>query len=73
MRLLVCGGREYQDGEWVYAVLDRIHSLRSITLIIEGEATGADALTRAWARSGGVPLDPHPILRPQAAGSSRQI
>ncbi|WP_019446998.1 DUF2493 domain-containing protein [Cupriavidus sp. BIS7] len=66
MRLLVCGGREYNDRQWVYAVLDRVHERRPISVLIEGEAAGADTLAREWARSRGVPLDPYPY--PAAAG-----
>ncbi|CAQ71565.1 SLOG family protein [Cupriavidus taiwanensis] len=44
---LVTGGREYDDREWVWAVLDRVHARRTITLLIQGEATGADAHAKA--------------------------
>ena len=49
MRLLVCGGRHYRDRDRVFATLDRIHDKRPITAIIEGAATGADALAAEWA------------------------
>lgn len=53
MRVLVCGGREYSDRVFLEHVLDRIHAKRSITRVIEGGATGADSLGRAWAHSRG--------------------
>ena len=49
MRLLVCGGRDYHNRDRVFATLDRIHEKKTITAIIEGAATGADALAAEWA------------------------
>ena len=45
MRILVCGGRHYTDQR---AVFELLNCLRP-TLVIEGGATGADRLARAWA------------------------
>jgi hypothetical protein len=55
MILLVCGGRDYEDGDFAFTVLDRIHTKRCITLIIEGGALGADRVARCWAISRSVP------------------
>ena len=49
MRVLVCGGRNYDDSRRVYAVLDKLHAEAGIDCIIEGGARGADALARSWA------------------------
>ena len=53
MRVLVCGGRDYQDRERVKAVLDEYAAtagmLRTVLTIIEGGARGADALAAQWA------------------------
>ena len=49
MRLLTCGGRDYHNRDRVFATLDRINEKRPITAIIEGAATGADALAAEWA------------------------
>jgi hypothetical protein len=46
-RVLVCGGRHYQDAEGVCRVLDGL--LPRPTVIIEGGATGADLLANWWA------------------------
>jgi hypothetical protein len=54
LRLIVCGGRGYADRDAVFAVLDRVHGERGVRGIIEGGATGADALARAWAAERGV-------------------
>lgn len=48
MRVLVCGGRDFADRAFAFARLDAIHAKRPITEIIEGGATGGDALGRAW-------------------------
>lgn len=55
MRVLVYGGRRYADRERVFAELDAIHVVTPITIIIQGEATGADALAKAWAERHGIP------------------
>ena len=48
-RIIVCGGRNYNNREHVFSTLDRIHSQRAITMVIEGWQTGADALAWEWA------------------------
>lgn len=50
MRVLVCGGRYYEDRAAVFAALDAIHALTPIHVIVEGGARGADALAGSWAR-----------------------
>jgi hypothetical protein len=57
MKVLVCGGRGYDDVDHVYRVLDAIHTLRPITCIIEGGAEGADYLACRWSAARG--LDEH--------------
>lgn len=57
MRILVCGGRDYNDFGAVNYVLATIHARRGISCIIEGGATGADALARKWALMAGVPCE----------------
>lgn len=56
MRILVCGGRDYNDAEAVNAALDAVHRKRGITCIIEGGATGADTLARQWAVATGIDI-----------------
>ncbi len=53
MRVLVCGGRDFNDHERVYAVLDFIareaeDALDPVDTIIHGEASGADHLASCW-------------------------
>lgn len=60
LRVLVTGGRDYSDKEYLFHVLDRWHAERGIDCIIEGAATGADHLAGLWAIERGVPLETYP-------------
>jgi predicted Rossmann-fold nucleotide-binding protein len=55
MRILVCGGRDYQNISAVRHALQALHAKRGITLIIEGGALGADRLAREWAAISAIP------------------
>lgn len=52
--VLACGGRNYDDWQTVYRVLDEIHRERAITKLVHGAARGADQLAGAWANRNGV-------------------
>lgn len=54
MRVLVCGGRDFTDREYVYETLDAMHAKTPISCIIHGAARGADRLGRDWAVTRGV-------------------
>lgn len=54
LTLIVCGGRNYADRSRLFRVLDRVHHERGISRIVNGGASGADALARQWAKSRGV-------------------
>ena len=56
MKVLVYGGRDYNDEALVFAALDTLHAKHNITEIIEGGARGADRLGRMWAIHRGVPI-----------------
>lgn len=49
IRVLVCGGREYDDAATVERVLDGINEATPIRAIIHGNARGADTLAHQWA------------------------
>ena len=49
LRILVCGGRDYNDRKQVASVLDTY--LGQPLLIIHGAARGADSLADAWAKN----------------------
>jgi len=71
MRILVCGGRTYNNRELLYGVLDsqlRLF-LKPLSLsekiynpfyIIQGGANGADKLAKEWAGSRGCTVENHP-------------
>jgi hypothetical protein len=54
MRVVITGGRDYKDRDFVYSALDNIHKETPITLLIEGGAEGADRFGRMWGKSRGV-------------------
>ena len=56
MRVLVCGGRDFQDKARVFATLDGLDP----ALVIHGGARGADALAGEWAESRGVECQVYP-------------
>lgn len=56
MKVLVCGSRHFDD----YKLLEEKLNEYSITGIIEGEARGADTLSRIYAERLGIPVLPYP-------------
>jgi Protein of unknown function (DUF2493). len=60
MIVLVCGSRDWAEPEFLWRVLDAHHRAKPITLLIEGEAPGADTMARQWAEDRGVPFAPYP-------------
>jgi predicted Rossmann-fold nucleotide-binding protein len=59
-RVLVCGGRNYDDAAQVARALEAHHARQPITLLIEGGARGVDAWAAMWARSHGIPVETFP-------------
>lgn len=53
MKILVCGGREYNNDDRLFAVLNQLG--KQATHIIHGAAKGADFLAGAWARANAIP------------------
>lgn len=49
MKILVCGGRAYNNQPVVFAALDTLHTIKPISLLINGGATGADSISSRWA------------------------
>jgi hypothetical protein len=47
MKVLVCGGRDFSQREWLIAVLDVMNP----TVIMQGGADGADLIAKEWAMS----------------------
>lgn len=61
-RLLVCGGRGYDDRATAFLVMDHIRVTRGIAMVIHGACPigGADELAHAWCYVAGVPVAPVP-------------
>lgn len=59
-RVLVCGGRTFDDVELLNSTLDALHKARPIDLIIHGDCTGADLMAEGWASSLCVSVDAFP-------------
>jgi hypothetical protein len=74
MRILVCGGRDFYNRERVYKALSALHAKKPITVLIHGDAAGADRLGRDWAKIVGVEILAFPAnweLYGKRAGSVR--
>lgn len=56
MKIIVCGGRNYNKRYAVFDYLDALHKAwPGITHVVTGGATGADALGADWATTRGIP------------------
>src|SRR6478735_7482462 len=74
MKVLVCGGRHYDNYGFLSEVLDEIHAATPIELIIEGGQFGAEFLASSWARGHRVPyrsVTPEWARHGKAAGPIR--
>jgi hypothetical protein len=60
IRLLVCGGRNFQDRDRVFSALDRFLATWPVGLLIHGAVRGADKLAGEWAKSRGIPVRDFP-------------
>ena len=52
-RILVCGGRDYNDREFLFDQLDALDAAQGFKTVIHGAASGADTLAEEWANSRG--------------------
>lgn len=60
MKILVCGGREYDDWPRLKEKLDELHLEKGVSEVIHGSAQGADRLAGVWARWNNIPERPYP-------------
>ena len=60
MKLLVCGGRDFDDIDFVVDTLCDFHDIYPITQIISGMAKGADSLAAMWAEEMGIEVNEFP-------------
>jgi YspA, cpYpsA-related SLOG family len=49
MRVLVCGGRDFWDYAMLKRVLDELHTEFNFSVLIHGNASGADQFAGKWA------------------------
>lgn len=73
MRIIVCGGRRFEDRHFVFMALDALHKKYPITLVIHGEAQGADNMGRLWARERQIPCRGVPADWQKHGGSAGPI
>jgi hypothetical protein len=57
-RVVVFGGRDFDDEPTMFSALDDFHHDLHMDLLIEGEQDGADKMARRWAESRGVSFLP---------------
>lgn len=60
MRVLICGGRNFNNFDQVKKVMDEIHARTPVETVISGKARGADSLEEKWAIENNIPVDPYP-------------
>jgi len=60
MRVLVTGGRYWNLRDETFAFLDKIHEASPITVLIHGDAAGADRLCRDWALQNNIEVETYP-------------
>jgi hypothetical protein len=60
VRVLVCGSRTWEDYESIFLALRKVELVCNIEAVIEGEARGADILSRIAAEHLHVPVMPFP-------------
>jgi hypothetical protein len=55
VRILVCGGRDFEDEAYVEKMLDRLLAARGpFERLIHGDARGVDRMAGKWARGHGI-------------------
>lgn len=62
-RVLVCGGREFTDREYVFEKLDYLRKMHGFDLVIHGAARGADSLAGEWATERGIRVLVFPVTK----------
>lgn len=59
-RILVCGGRDFTDAEFLASKLDQVADYFGAFILIHGDARGADTLAKEWAEYGGLDVESYP-------------
>jgi len=63
MRVVVTGGRDYDNSQHVFHTILRVHTLTPIVLLAHGNARGADKLSGEVAKSLGILVREFPVKR----------
>ena len=73
MRVLVRGGRDFDDAGLMISVLNRLHTEKFFSVLIHGDARGADKIADAWASCRGIPREPYEVRRASALRNQRML
>jgi hypothetical protein len=57
MKIIICGGRDFEDYELLKKVMRDILTAYPITAVVQGGARGADYLARKWAQEFNFPYE----------------
>ena len=60
MKILITGGRDYNNSTYLASVLKKLHKEFHITEIIHGDARGADTLAERWGQANNIKTTPYP-------------
>ena len=60
MKVLVCGGRQFNEPDFMFNELDYYHGEFGFSAVIEGDAEGADRWAGLWALAHGIDLRKFP-------------
>ena len=60
MKILVCGGRDYNDYDTLHMYMCAIEGATLDSVIIHGAARGADSLADRWAKDNNMKLEVYP-------------
>ena len=74
MRVVVTGGREFDDADFIESALVEFNTSSSITVLIHGAARGVDTICGCWAKRNDITVEPYPAqwdVHGRAAGPIR--
>jgi YspA, cpYpsA-related SLOG family len=60
VKIIITGGRDFTDKEFIFRTLDNIHLKTSISSLIHGDSTGVDKIAEGWAKSRSIPVAAFP-------------
>jgi len=60
MKVIVCGGRDFEDHKLLNSKLDELDERFEITCVVHGDALGADRMAAMWAYKNKIPVIAYP-------------